>query len=75
MKRMQMLKAFVMANRMKSKLSLFSECVETKLCKPCASFLSQLHSSCGLVWYRTLRVKAVHIFPLTATQLVWTGVV
>ena len=40
---------------MKSKLSLSSECVETKPCKPCTSFTSHLHSSCGMVWYRTLR--------------------
>ena len=43
----------------KSKLSLSSECVKTKLCKPCTSFTSHLHSSCGMVWYRTLRVKLV----------------
>ena len=30
---------------------------EMKLCKPCTSFTSHLHSSCGMVWYRTLRVK------------------
>ena len=34
-----------------------SECVETKLCKPCTSFISHLHGSCGMMWYRTLRVK------------------
>ena len=44
--------------RMKSKLSPSSECVKTKLCKKCASFTSHLHSLCGTVWYRTLRVKA-----------------
>ena len=43
--------------RMKSKLSLSSECVETKLCKPCTSFTSHLHSWCGVVWHRTLRVN------------------
>ena len=43
--------------RMKSKLSLFSECVETKLCKPCTSFISHLHSSCGMACYRALRVN------------------
>ena len=41
---------------MKSKLSLSSECVETKLCKPCTSFTWHLHSWCGMVWYKTLRV-------------------
>ena len=34
--------------RMKSKLSLSSDCVETKLCKPCTSFTSHPHSSCGI---------------------------
>ena len=43
--------------RMKTKLSLSSECVETKLCKPCTSFTSHPHSSCGIVWHRTLRVN------------------
>ena len=42
--------------RMKSKLSYSSECVETNLCKLCASFTSHLHNSCGMVWYRTLGV-------------------
>ena len=42
---------------MKSKLSLSPECVETKLCKPCTSFTWHLCSSCGMVWYTTLRVK------------------
>ena len=37
------------------------------------SFTSHLHSWCGMVWYRTSR--AVHIFHLTPTQLVWNGVV
>ena len=45
--------------RLKSKLSLSSECVETKLCKLCTSFTSHLHSSCGMLWYRTSRVKGV----------------
>ena len=41
--------------RMKSKPpSLSSECVETKLCKPCTSFTSNPHSLCAMVWYRTL---------------------
>ena len=54
-----MLKAFVITNkRMKSTLSLSSECVEAKLCKPCTPFTSHLHSLCGMVWYRTLRVKS-----------------
>ena len=39
----------------------------------CTSFTSHLHSWCGMVWYRTSR--AVHIFHLTPTQLVWNGVV
>ena len=54
---MQMLEAFVIANRerVKSKLSLSSECVETKLCKLCTSFTLHLHSSCEIVWYSTLR--------------------
>ena len=47
--------------RMKSKLSLSSECVEMKLCKLYISFTSHLHSSCGMVWYRTLRVKRNHL--------------
>ena len=42
--------------RMTSKLSLSSECVEMKLCKLCTSFTLHLHSYCGMVWYRTLRV-------------------
>ena len=45
--------------RVKSTLLLSSERVETKLCKPCTSFTSHPHSSCGIVWYRTLRVKAL----------------
>ena len=43
--------------RMKSKLSLSLECVKTKLYNLCTSFTLHLHSSCGMVWYRTLRVK------------------
>ena len=43
--------------RIKSKLSLSSEFVESKLCKPCTSFTWHLHNSCGTVWYRTSRVK------------------
>ena len=45
------------ANRMKGTLTPSSEGVETKLCKPCTSFTTRLHSSCGMVWYRTLRVE------------------
>ena len=41
----------------KSNLSLSSEYVATKLCKPCTSFTSHLHSWCGMVWYRTSRVN------------------
>ena len=48
----------------KSKLSLSTECVETKLCKPCTFFTSYLHSLCGMVWYRTSRVKK-------KTECVW----
>ena len=44
--------------RLKSKLSLSSECVQTKLCKLCTSFTSHLHSSCGMLGYRTSRLKA-----------------
>ena len=40
-----------------SKLSLSSECVDTKLCKPCTSFTSHLHSSCRMVWHSALRVN------------------
>ena len=40
-----------------SKLSHSSECVEVKLCKPCTSFASHRHSSCEMVWYRTVRVN------------------
>ena len=55
---MQILKAFVIAKqKMKTKLSLLSECVESKLCEPCTSFTRHVHSSCGMVWYRTLRVR------------------
>ena len=43
--------------RMKSTLSLSSECVEIELCKPCTSFTSHPYSLCGMMWYRTLRVK------------------
>ena len=43
--------------KMKSKLELSSECDETKLCKPGTSLTSHLHSSCGMVWHRTLRLK------------------
>ena len=60
----------------KSTLSLSSECVETKLCKPCTSFTSHLHSSCGMVWYRTLRVKhllfkiiEVEVLPLSISTV------
>ena len=43
--------------RKKSTLSLSSECVKTKLCKPCTSFTSYPHCLCGMVWHRTLRVN------------------
>ena len=48
----------------KSKLSLSSRCVATKLCKPCTSFTAHLHSSCGMVWYMTLRLKSLSSFTL-----------
>ena len=55
---MRMFKAFVIANRgWKANCHFFYQNVKTKLCKPCTSFTSNLHSSCGMVWYRTLRVK------------------
>ena len=43
--------------REKSKLSLPSECVQTKLCKPNTYFTSHLYSLCGMMRYKTLRVK------------------
>ena len=43
----------------KSKLSLSSECVKMKLCKPCTSFTSHLHSSCGMMWFRTLTLREI----------------
>ena len=47
-----------MANRgWKANCHFFSECVKTKLCKRLTSFTSHLHSSCGMVWYRSLRVS------------------
>ena len=46
--------------RMKSKLSLSSECVETKLHKLCTSFTSHLHSLCGTVRYTALGVNPLH---------------
>ena len=53
--------------RMKSTLSLSSECVKTKFCKPCTSFTSHLHSSCKMVWNRTLRVKVYCMIPVWMT--------
>ena len=51
-----MLQAFVVANRRwKAHCHFFPECVKTKLCKPCTSFTSHPHSSCGMVWYRTYK--------------------
>ena len=35
-----------------------------KLCKQCTSFTSHPHSWCGMVWYRTLRVKSPAFFSL-----------
>ena len=42
--------------KMKSKLSLSTECAETKLCKLYTSYTGHIQSSCGMVWYRTPRV-------------------
>ena len=56
--------------RVKSILSLSSECVETKLCKPCTSFTSYLHSWCGMVRYRTPRVKRL---PFSVTNILAAG--
>ena len=42
---------------MESKLSFPSECIWTKHCKLCTSFISNLHGVCGMVWYRTPRVN------------------
>ena len=58
-KNAQVKKVSYCKQRMKSRQSLSSECVETKLRKPYTSFTSRLHSLCGMVWYRTLRVKPV----------------
>ena len=55
----------------KSKLSHASECVATKLCKPCTSFTWHLHSLCGMVWYRTLRVKFL-LCSLSLSFLCWS---
>ena len=38
-------------------ISLPLESVEEKHCKPCMPFIWNLHSSCGMVLHRTLRVK------------------
>ena len=50
----------------KSKLSLSSESVETKLCKPHTSFTSHLHSLFGMVRYRTLSVNWEPLYLYTA---------
>ena len=61
--------------RMKSKLSLFSECVETMLCKLCTSFTSHLQSSCGMAWYRTLGVKGINLGPTMGLyHILWQAV-
>ena len=57
--------------RMKSKLSLSSECVETKLCKPCTSFTWHIQSSCGMVWYRTLTLNVLRHMHTTPHWLRW----
>ena len=44
---------------MKSKLSLASGCVEAKHCQLCMSFISELHSLCGMVWCRTFRLPVI----------------
>ena len=48
--------------RVKSTPSFSSECVETKLYKLCTSFTSHPCSLCGMVWYRTFRVKATTVY-------------
>ena len=42
---------------MKSLLSLASGSVQQNHRMPCMSFVSNLHSVCGMVWFKTLRVK------------------
>ena len=49
---------------MKTNLSLLSQRIKTKLCKPRTAFTRHLHSSCGMVWYRTLRVKVLVLYLL-----------
>ena len=44
---------------MKSKLSVPSQSVGAKHWKPRLSFISDLHSLCGMVWCRTFRVKSL----------------
>ena len=56
--------------RMEGTLSLSSECVETKFCKPCTSFISHLHGSCGMVWYRTSRVMQLSKSKLVRRQVI-----
>ena len=43
--------------RTKSEVYLLSECIQAKHDKPCVSFSSNLHSLCGMVWNRPLRVE------------------
>ena len=58
--------------RMKTKLSLLSQCIKTKLCKPCTSLTCYLHSSCGMVWYGTLRVN-ICCNSLSLSLSLWGG--
>ena len=46
---------------MKSNLALPLGCAQAKHWKLCASFTSNLHCLCGVVWYRTLRVNCLSI--------------
>ena len=60
--------------RMKSKLSLSSECVRTKPCKPCTSFASHLHSSyewCGIGHQELTDCFAVISLTWSAITNIW----
>ena len=56
---------------MKSKFSLPSESVKEKHCKPSMSFILNLHSLCGKVWGRTVRVNGVRTSWCISVQ-VWS---
>ena len=60
--------------RMETKLSLSSECVEMKLCKLCTSFTSHPHSSCGMVW-SGVEWSGVEWCGMEWCGVVWNGVV